>query len=462
MSFGYSVGDIIGLTQLTWKIYQNTRRACGEHDELTREVSSLHSILLRLESSASPPEPSLNPHNDISTHELERAIKGLRKILRDLDKILEKYNALSERERAKTKIWTKIRFRNGRMLDLGRIRIKIITYMAVINGHLNVGMSEGIRKIQGSLNRIAGRIAGSEEGTMLSSYDGDDKAVWRELRRELKSEGFEDSFVRERKESIMEYVREIGRRGFLVVDGGNIASSSRDPESDIGFGKPLPGPTPIASQGLEDSSSDDDGEQDHDILSDISEGDSASEEGSTNPKTERVTVDLEIKGRLQKAYSDKQDPQVELVQSIKTGITQKSTDNNRLKTLTEDVQLRTESRVPSSSGSIANGKTIQPQMVELNAMKIIHDEIRCERVIELERDLNEMRKLAQQKEQKEKKIMVILEKNLEQLAHVMHQLIEENEILKKEVVSAKRKLGERDERIQILEKFIVVARSATH
>jgi hypothetical protein len=459
MSFGYSVGDIIGLTQLAWKIYQNTRRACGEHDELTREVSSLHSILLRLESSASPPEPSLNPHNDISTHELERAIKGLRKILRDLDKILEKYNALSERERAKTKIWTKIRFGNGRMLDLGRIRIKIVTYMAVINGHLNVGMSEDIRKIQGSLDRIAGRIAGSEEGTVLSSYDGDDKAVWRELRRELRSEGFEDSFVRERKESIMEYVREIGRRSFLDVDGGNIASSSRDPESDIGFGEPLPGPTPIAS---EDSSSDDDGEQDHDILSDISEGDSASEEGSTNPKTERVAADLEIKGRLQKAYSDKQDPQVELVQGIKTGITQKSTDNNRLKTLTEDVQLHTESRVPSSSGSIANGKTIQPQIIEWNAMtkKIIHElEIRCERVMELERDLNEIRKLAQQKEQKEKKKMAFLEKNVGQLADIMRQLVEQNEILKKEVVSAKRKLGERDERIQILESLLLMLRA---
>jgi hypothetical protein len=257
MSFAYSAGDIIGLTQLALKICQNTSRACGEHDELTRQVASLHSILLRLESYVSPPEPSLNPHNNTSTYALEHAIKGLRKVLRGLDKILEKYNALSERERAKTKIWSQIRFGNGPMLDLWQIRIKIETYMAVINGHLTLGMSEDIRKMQKSLDMIAVKGAGGEEGTMLSSYDGDDKATWRELRRELRSEGFGDSFARERKESIMEYFREIGRRGFLDVDGGNIISSFRDPESDIGFRGSLSGPTLITSQGLDDSSSDD-------------------------------------------------------------------------------------------------------------------------------------------------------------------------------------------------------------
>ena len=49
MSFGYSVGDAVLITQLAWKTVQNARKACGEHDELTREVLSLHVVLSRLE-----------------------------------------------------------------------------------------------------------------------------------------------------------------------------------------------------------------------------------------------------------------------------------------------------------------------------------------------------------------------------------------------------------------------------
>lgn len=43
---------------------------------------------------------------------------------------------LSETQRATTKLWSKIRFGNGPMLDLGQIRVRIVTYMAVINAHV--------------------------------------------------------------------------------------------------------------------------------------------------------------------------------------------------------------------------------------------------------------------------------------------------------------------------------------
>ena len=60
MSFGYSVGDFVLLTQLAWRSLQNARRACGEHDELAREASSLHVILQRLEIEVSKPHSIFN------------------------------------------------------------------------------------------------------------------------------------------------------------------------------------------------------------------------------------------------------------------------------------------------------------------------------------------------------------------------------------------------------------------
>jgi hypothetical protein len=169
------------------------------------------------------------------------------------------------------------------MLDLGQIRMKVVTHMAVISAHLNVGMSADIRKMQGSLEKIAGRMAGAGEGTVLTSYDGDDKDAWRDLRRELRNEGFEDSFVRERKESIIEYIRELGRRGFFDVDEANNASSSQDHGPDLGFGEHQHNDTAPKSREeynsfSDDSYYDDDEERSHYSLSDVSEGDSGEED----------------------------------------------------------------------------------------------------------------------------------------------------------------------------------------
>jgi hypothetical protein len=64
-----------------------------------------------------------------------------------------------------------------------------------------------------SIDGIASRLASSHEGSILTSYGDDDKAAWKELRRALHREGFEDSFVRENRNSIMGYVKELGDKG---------------------------------------------------------------------------------------------------------------------------------------------------------------------------------------------------------------------------------------------------------
>jgi hypothetical protein len=64
MSFGYSAGDAILLAQLAWRTLQGTIKACGEHDELTREVSSLHKVLKRLTTELENAESLLNRPGD--------------------------------------------------------------------------------------------------------------------------------------------------------------------------------------------------------------------------------------------------------------------------------------------------------------------------------------------------------------------------------------------------------------
>jgi hypothetical protein len=213
MSFGYSAGELLGFAQLTWKIVQSSRRACGEHHELTREVKSLHSALKRLEREASEGESAETSTEPTNSKDLKMAIRRCVRVLRELDDILEKYSSLSDRELSVKKLWSKVRFGNSEMQELSQFRDKISTYLGIIMLHLNVSTGSEMRKIKVSIDGIAAKMASGHEGSLLTSYGEDDKAAWKELRRELHREGFEDSFIRKNRHSIMDYVRELGDEG---------------------------------------------------------------------------------------------------------------------------------------------------------------------------------------------------------------------------------------------------------
>jgi hypothetical protein len=231
MSFGYSVGDLVGLTQLAWKTVQNSRKACGEHGELTREVKSLHFVLRRAEQAVTKPDSVFNEtkHNDNAAEELKTAISGCHQILRILDEILEKYNGLSDSARMGRRLWSKVRFGNGEMADLNELRVKMLTYTSGIIMFLNLlsMSSQGrveqemdkqgleLRQMRQSLNWITASLSSRSEGSVLSTHPGDDKIFWKELRRELVAEGYSSSIISKHKATIMDYVKELGDRGVL-------------------------------------------------------------------------------------------------------------------------------------------------------------------------------------------------------------------------------------------------------
>ncbi|KAK0627744.1 P-loop containing nucleoside triphosphate hydrolase protein [Immersiella caudata] len=171
----------------------------------------------------------------------------------------------------------------------------------------------------------------------------------------------------------------------------------------------------------------------------------------------------EVKALLAKTLSDKAGAQVELVEELKADIALKSSENERLKALVDDLQRR----VKSSNGAVAavpmaNGKTVQQQLAEFDVMKksLMRDlQNRCERVVELEISLDETREqynnvLRSSNNRAQQKKMAFLERNLEQLTQVQRQLVEQNSALKKEVAIAERKLIARNERIQSLESLL--------
>jgi hypothetical protein len=231
MSFGYSVGDFVLLTQLAYRVVQNTRKACGAHDDLAREVSGLHIVLRRVEVEVSKSDSILNETEDNRRRELGRLARHCKRVLKVLEQILKKYNALSDERRSVTKLWQKVKFGNGEMLDFGRIRAELATHTQALNMFLNLlsigsqgkvekymdSHGEELREIKHSLHWVTASMQAKshEEKSILTTYGEDDKAIWKAFRRELIEEGFSCQLLDKYRSTIKKYVMELGERGAL-------------------------------------------------------------------------------------------------------------------------------------------------------------------------------------------------------------------------------------------------------
>ncbi len=231
MSFGFSIGDFVNLIQIASRVVRDSQKACGAYDELTHEVSSLHIVLQRLKTKIQKPESPLNRSGDLCQNELQSILISCEELLKTLETILTKYNALGQEERSGRKLWQRIRFGNGEMQDLTILRAKLVYYTSALSLFLNmvsigsVGRVErrmeeaggDLREIKLAVNGITAHLlAGSKaEGSVLTAYADDDKAVWKEFRREMVSEGFSSATIHKHKDLIKAYVKELASQGLL-------------------------------------------------------------------------------------------------------------------------------------------------------------------------------------------------------------------------------------------------------
>ncbi|KAE9362770.1 hypothetical protein N431DRAFT_305062, partial [Stipitochalara longipes BDJ] len=230
MSFGYSVGDPILLIQLARKTADEAQSACGQHDELTREVTAFYTVLNLLETQYADPGSAFNTADENRKQELIELMNGSKKILDVLHSVLARYNTLSEGKGKSKKLWSKVRFGNGEMHDMADIRLKLSTYTSAILMSLNLISLDSQGRIESYLNSheaelenlrksinwiTAGMRVQESDGSVLTTYDEDDKQMWKDFRRGLIGQGWSESALKQHKEVILEYVKELGQRGVL-------------------------------------------------------------------------------------------------------------------------------------------------------------------------------------------------------------------------------------------------------
>ena len=258
MSFGWSGSDVFLLTRLAWKIFKNSRKACGEYDNLTRETLRSHAVLQRLAQEVAKQESPINRPGETSKEQLERIVIDCEVILTKLDRIVTAYASLGKEKRSVQKIWQEVRFGNGQLVNLREIRSKLKSYTSEIILYLNlvststVGRTEQrmcrgggvLRDIQIAVEKTTAHttLGGNKEGSVWTSYTDDDPGFWRGLRRDLIRYGLPSAAINKHKHLIEDYVRELGAPGILdagfpaMFDQGNhhdLSSQSDRSSEDI-------------------------------------------------------------------------------------------------------------------------------------------------------------------------------------------------------------------------------------
>ena len=90
MSFGYGVGDIMAVSRLALKVYSAYKDAPDDYRNIADEVKSLHIIIER--------------HFETLSNKKQQGgkevLEGCQNVLKDLDALIEKYNALASADRS--------------------------------------------------------------------------------------------------------------------------------------------------------------------------------------------------------------------------------------------------------------------------------------------------------------------------------------------------------------------------
>jgi hypothetical protein len=180
MSFGFSIGDIITLAQLTTRTYNNWKNACSKYASITCDLAVLQTLLIQIKTEAEAPN-SLFARNADELRNWKTLYKSCCPLVVELEEVLNKYKSLGTSRRRN---WDRIRISNRNLDSLSRQLVKrtvsLSTFVSVL-GISSLGRVKNrvFPKLLQRVNYIAAQIRNGNASisTALTTYKNNDKAV---------------------------------------------------------------------------------------------------------------------------------------------------------------------------------------------------------------------------------------------------------------------------------------------
>ncbi|KAJ7507141.1 hypothetical protein B0H11DRAFT_192600 [Mycena galericulata] len=238
MSFGVGIGDIALVVTFTWKLYKNCKESSEDFRRMTTELLSLHAVLSE---TCELFEEQWEELQDCRKKRIFTLIENCQHSLQDLYALYCSYNTLSTQAQ---RVWDRLRFG---MKDLSEVRQKLISSTTLLTSYYTILNSSSNRQIVKKLTKYATEVqAGMREGSVICIPDVaaniQSPDVWAELRPELEDVGISAVVGEERREFILNWLKNSLAEGLLEESArvvGNydasISSRSTTPSNDDGL-----------------------------------------------------------------------------------------------------------------------------------------------------------------------------------------------------------------------------------
>lgn len=224
MSFGFGVSDLVGISQLCWKVYKKCKDSSGNYAELSSEVAALNMVLKGTEELLS--QQRLTTQQEVK---LVTCRQGCEDVLNDLDRLLVKYESLG------TKAQRAIDRVGFGMHDMNDIRLRLISNVSTLDAFNN---ASSLARLENKMNLLIAEVrAGKREGSVVShkTFDSsvqNDWETWEALRRELEDVGISPGIITERRQFIIAWFKEAIAAGKLEEDApSDDAAAESDDDS---------------------------------------------------------------------------------------------------------------------------------------------------------------------------------------------------------------------------------------
>ncbi|KAJ7334726.1 hypothetical protein DFH08DRAFT_879232 [Mycena albidolilacea] len=238
MSFGFGAGDIAMVTTLAWKLYKNCKESSEDFRRMSVELMSLHAVLVETREFLEEHGKELE---DSRRNRLVMLIEPCMASLKELQDLYDRYESLSTQHQ---RSWDRLRFG---LKDLADVRSRLTTSVTSLTSFTAMLTNASTTRIEKRLIKLITEIqAGMRERSVMSVSDVassiESPEVWTELRRELDDVGISPVVAEERRDFIINWLKDAAAAGMLDenarlvgIDGASMSSRSFMPADDEGM-----------------------------------------------------------------------------------------------------------------------------------------------------------------------------------------------------------------------------------